>query len=367
MSKIIFFTVTNDLTYDQRMERICTTLSLNGYQVVLVGRQLRHSTDLTKKTYRQKRLKCFFGKGKLFYAEYNLRLFFYLLFQRMDAVCAIDLDTILPVYFISRIKKIPRIYDAHELFSELKEVVTRPVIQKIWRGIEKRMIPLFSKGYTVCESLAEEFQKRYGVHYAVIRNMPWLDEKENPEKYEKEKFILYQGAVNEARGFEWIIPAMREIPYPLVICGDGNYMSALKKLIFRHNVQDKVILKGMLLPQELKKMTRKAYIGITPAEPTGLNQWLALPNKFFDYIHAGTPQIAMNFPEYRKINEKYGVAVLIDNLLPETLLSAVNKLFDDVVLYESLKKNCLKARKELNWQEEQKNLLQFYSEVLPCG
>jgi hypothetical protein len=103
--KRIIFTVTNDLTYDQRMKRICHTLATAGYDVTLVGRRLPSSVALTKEDYKQKRIRCRFHRGKWFYAEYNIRLFFYLLFRRMDAVCAIDLDTILPCLRVSQIKK----------------------------------------------------------------------------------------------------------------------------------------------------------------------------------------------------------------------------------------------------------------------
>jgi hypothetical protein len=113
VSKKIVFTVTTDLTYDQRMIRICTSLANAGYDVMLVGRKMKASLPLTVQPFKQKRLFCFFEKGKLFYAEYNIRLFFYLLFKQMDCISAIDLDSILPCYFISRIKKITRVYDAH--------------------------------------------------------------------------------------------------------------------------------------------------------------------------------------------------------------------------------------------------------------
>jgi hypothetical protein len=62
----IIFTVTNDLNYDQRMQRICGTLADAGYDVLLVGRKLKTSLPLTKKNYRQQLLKCWFNKGKLF-------------------------------------------------------------------------------------------------------------------------------------------------------------------------------------------------------------------------------------------------------------------------------------------------------------
>src|SRR5258705_1117593 len=135
--KRIFFTVTNDLTYDQRMHRICTSLAENGYAVTLVGYKLASSLPLKNEKFRQKRINCLFRKGKMFYAEYNTRLFFYLLLKKTDAICAIDLDTILPCLYLSRLKGIPRIYDAHELFTGLKEVGTRPGIKQFWTRVVK--------------------------------------------------------------------------------------------------------------------------------------------------------------------------------------------------------------------------------------
>ena len=357
----IYFTVTNDLTYDQRMDRICTSLSENGYDVTLVGRRLSASLPLTDKKYRQKRIRCLFSKGKFFYAEYNTRLFFYLLLKKMDAICAIDLDTILPCLKISRWKKIPRIYDAHELFTGLKEVVSRPAVLRAWTKIEKKAVPLFTLGYTVSESIAGEFRKRYGVQYATIRNVPVLEETE--PRQSAERFILYQGAVNEARGFEFLIPAMKQVNCKLVICGDGNFMPQLKALIHDHGLEDKIVLKGMLSPEELRAFSRTAYAGIAVAENTGLNQILALPNKFFDYIHSGLPQVTMDYPEYRKINRQFEVAVLIGDLAPGRIAAALNNLLEDAVLYARLKDNCLRARLVLNWKEEEKKLLAFYQSV----
>ncbi|MEI9809189.1 MAG: glycosyltransferase [Bacteroidota bacterium] len=359
--KRIFLTVTNDLTYDQRMQRICTSLAENGYAVTLVGRKLSSSLPFRKEKFQQKRLRCFFNKGKLFYAEYNTRLFFFLLFKRMDAICAIDLDTILPCLYISKWKNIPRIYDAHELFTGLKEVATRPRIKKFWTGVEKKAVPQFKFGYTVSESIAEEFNRRYGVKYGVVRNIARL--REFDQQPSSPKFLLYQGAVNEARAFEQVIPALKQIDSKLVVCGDGNFMGQLKELIKENGVENKVELKGMLSPDDLWTISQQAAIGMGVAENTGINQYLALPNKFFDYIHAGLPQIAMNFPEYQRINRQFEVAVLLDSIEPEVIANTVNNLLLDTVLYGRLRQNCLLARQVLNWQQEEKKLLDFYQSV----
>lgn len=354
--------MTNDLSYDQRMNRICTSLAENGYEVTLIGFKRRSSLPLKQEAFKQKRLSLFFSKGKLFYAECNIRLFFLLLFRKMDLVCAIDLDTILPCLFVSQLKNIPRVYDAHELFTETKEVISRPAIRKVWRRIEKYAVPRFKWGYTVSESIANELHKRYKVEYKVIRNLTRL--KNEPIPATERKFVFYQGAVNEARSFEFLIPAMKKVDNKLVVCGDGNFMPQLRQLIKYNGVQDKVELRGMVPPDELWRVSLEARVGITIIENDGMNQYFSLPNKFFDYIHAEVPQVAVNYPEYKRINDQFEVALLIDRTEPEIIAAAINNLLSDDVVYNRLRHNCIMARQVLNWQQEEKKLLNFYQSVI---
>lgn len=359
--KKIYFTVTNDLTYDQRMHRICSSLADAGFDVVLIGRKLPNSMPLGKKTFNQLLLNCWFPKGKLFYIEFNLRLFFYLLFKKANAICAIDLDTILPCLLISQIKKIPRVYDAHELFCEMKEVVTRPFIYKCWKFVEWLSVPKFKKGYTVSNLIADELRNLYKVEYEVIRNMPVLSELLQPEQ--KEKYILYQGAVNEGRSFETLIPAMKDVHCKLIICGDGNFMQQAKDLVKKNALEEKVVFKGMIAPDELKKYTQGAYIGITLFENKGKSNYFSLANRFFDYINGGIPQLCVEFPVYKEINKEYKVALLIDDLSPECISQSLNNLLDNDVLYYELKNNCMKAREIFNWQHEEKKLIHFFNQL----
>ena len=370
--KRILFTVTNDLNYDQRMQRICTSLANAGYDVLLIGRRMKGSVELKKEAFAQKRLHCLFNKGFLFYTEYNLRLFFYLLFARMNVVCAIDLDTILPCYIVAVLRGKKRVYDAHELFSEMKEVITRPFVKKTWLAIEKFTVPKFKHGYTVSYSIAEEFHKRYNVLYEVIRNMPLalplhdLNQQSGDTSHinkEQEKIILYQGAVNEARGLENLVDAMQYVDAVLHIYGDGNIYEKIEKLIRDKELKHKIILKGKLLPEKLQQATQDAYIGINLVEPIGLNQLYSLANKFFDYIQIGIPQVTMSFPEYKKINDEFNIAVLINTVNEKEIAEAINLLLKNAVLHNTLKNNCTAAREILNWQQEEKKLIRFYTNI----
>ncbi len=343
------------------MQRICHSLVKEDFEVLLVGRLLKDSIPLKKNSYAQKRLKCFFNKGLSFYVEYNFRLFFFLLFQKVDFICAIDLDTILAVYFVSVLRNKKRVYDAHELFTEQKEIITRPFVHSIWLMIEKFTVPKFKNGYTVNQFIQNEFKIKYGVEYEVIRNLPIKPEINVSSSIMN--FIIYQGAVNEGRSFETLIPAMKKIETTLVICGKGNYFEQTKRLIEENKIANKVELRGYVSPDELFQLTPHAKFGLTLFESAGLNQYQSLSNRFFDYIMAGIPQVCVDFPEYKKINDEYNIAVMIENTEINTLVQTMNNLLNDTVVCERLRQNCLKARETLNWQNEEIKLKTFWKNI----
>ena len=356
----IYFTVTNDLSYDQRMIRICTSLTNAGYSVTLVGRELPNSIAPAAQPFQQKRLECWYAKGKLFYLEYNIRLFFYLLFRKMDVICAVDLDTIVPCYFISILKKAVRVYDAHELFCEMKEIVRRPAVYRAWKFIEKTFVPRFPRGYTVNNLIAAEFARMYGQHYEVIRSIAHYDGTDLP----KENYILYQGAVNEGRCFETLIPAMKKVNSVLIICGEGNYFEQAKNLARDNAVNHKVIFKGLVPPDELRVYTNKARVGITLFENHGLSNYYSLANRFFDYLQAGVPQLCSDFPLYNNLNREFGVALLLSDNTADKITEQLNLLLSDQDQWRRLHLNCRAAAKVLNWENEEKKLISFYRELL---
>lgn len=344
------------------MIRICTALAGAGYAVTLVGRLTQDSLPLQPQPFHQHRLHCYFQKGKLFYAEYNLRLFFYLLFIQTDLIGSIDLDSILPGYWASVLRRKQRLYDAHELFCEMKEIVTRPAVYRFWKRIERYTVPKFPLGYTVNQPIAEAFEQMYGVRYAVIRNMPFRDSLPPiPAADKKERYFLYQGAVNEGRSFETLIPAFRQVNAPLWICGEGNFMEQARALVKQYKLEDKVIFKGKLRPAELKPITRGAWAGITLFDAEGQSNYYSLANRYFDYIQAGIPQLCVDFPVYRELNNLHAVAVLTQDLQPDVLARHLNTLLNDQQLYDQLQQATYAAREEWNWEAEQEKLLTFFT------
>lgn len=356
--KRIIATVTNDLTHDRRMQRICRTLASNGYEVLLVGRILPNSKPLEPEIYQQHRLKCWFNKGKLFYLEYNLRLLYYLLHQKADIVCAVDLDTIVPAFAAAKWKAWKRVYDAHEYFSEVPEVVHRPAVKKVWEWVADKYIPKADLAYTVGPALAGIFTDRYGIPFHTIRNVP--DEVALPPTPKTGGYLLYQGALNKGRGLEALLRAMQQLDLKLMIAGEGDLSKELRTMATELGVADKVTFLGFVKPADLPALTDGAWLGLNLLENMGLSYYYSLANKCFDYIQAEVPAVHMNFPEYRALIEKHPVGVLLEELSPEAIVSTISQLQQHPDEYEALKVACRTAKKQFNWQIEAGNLLTLY-------
>lgn len=353
----IICTVTNDLNYDQRMKKICSSLASFGHEVMLVGRLKKGSKPLTKASYKQHRITCWFEKGKFFYIEYNLRLFFFLLRKKATIYNAIDTDTLLANWLASKLKNRALYFDAHEYFTEMEEVVARPFTKWVWKKVEDWCVPGVDKAYTISNGYATLFEKRFQKKFEIIRNIAVYKQRtlDLPRK-----FILYQGSVNHGRGLEELLEAMPKVDYPLVICGEGDVYEQLKTQSNRLGIDHKVTFTGYLPPSELEKYTIQAKIGITLFSNDGLSNHHSLCNRFFDYLHNGAPQIAMNYPEYITFNERFEVAILLSSLSPESIAKAINTLLENDQVYLHLKQNAINASKVYQWGEEEAKLKKIY-------
>lgn len=363
----IIFAVTNDLTYDRRMFRICTSLAEAEADVILVGRRLKNSLSFHPGIFEAKRIKCLFNSGFLFYAEYNIRLFFYLLFTSFDIACACDLDTALPVRLAAGMKAKKTVYDAHEFFTEVPELTSRNFTRNFWGFIGNLTIPGFDLRYTVGEELANIMGAKYNCFFHVIRNIP-SEQQISPEERahrNTEKIILYQGALNVGRGLEALIEAMTELSdWELWLAGEGDITQQLKDQSKIAGVENRVKFLGWVYSQDLPELMAKARIGINLREAGSLNDYYSLPNKFFDFIHAGLPSINMNYPEYARVVKQYPCSILIDAISTSSIVDAVRNLELDSAKYQRMVEACHDAAIELSWVHESNKLVTLYNEVI---
>ncbi|MDP4704522.1 MAG: glycosyltransferase [Polaribacter sp.] len=360
--KRIVVSVTNDLTTDQRVEKVCNTLFENGFDVLLIGRKLKNSAPIKRK-YKTKRFTLIFNSGFLYYAEYNLRLFFYLFFTKKDVLLANDLDTLLANYLISRLQGKKIIIDCHELFPEIPELVNRKKVKNVWLFLEKKLLPKVKYKYTVCDSIANYYQEKHQTNFEVFKNLPRRKELEKGEfrfDTKNKKIILYQGAINVGRGLELLIETMKHLDNHLfIIIGHGDIFQQLQEKVRVEKLEQKIFFLGKMTPESLHKITPLAHLGISIEEDLGLNYRFALPNKIFDYIQAEVPILVSDLPEMKKVVLKYNVGEIVINRNPKELAIQI-----EMLLEKDFSTELKKAKNELIWENQEEQIIEFFNKIV---
>ena len=379
MAKQIIMAVTNDLLTDQRVNRTCTTLQEAGYAVTLVGRHLPESPRMEPRPYRCVRMRLLFRRSALFYAEYNVRLLLKLLATPADLFYSNDTDTLLACCWAARLRKKPLVFDAHELFPEVPELVDKPFVRRVWRGVERRCLPHVSLAFTVSRPVADEYYRRYGIKMKVLRNVPQCATFEPLVKRVGEwTTLLYQGAVNVGRGVRELVDVMELLPdCRLVVAGDGDLLETLQSYAATKPWVGRIEFLGRVTPQRLHLLTQQADLGLCLLEELGLSYRYALPNRIGDYARAGVPVLATGFEAIKEVVGHYGIGTLTEACPHKKegeeyeaylgrLAAAVRGTLDywQALPQEEKSRRFAQAQKELCWDSEKKILLQGIDTII---
>jgi len=369
----VIVSVINDLSSDQRVNRTCETLQELGYDVFLVGRDQRKSLPLKPRPYKTKRMKLLFEKGALFYAEFNIRLFLFLLFKKFDVLHSNDLDTLLANRLIQKIKGGELVYDSHEYFTEVPELKEGSFAKKMWLRIEKLIFPNLKYVFTVNQSIAEIYEKLYGVKLKIMRNVPISGKFSSYVKIKTRKelglpldkrIILLQGAgINVDRGAEEMVEAMKWIDAVFLVVGSGDVIEPLKEKVSDSNLTGKVIFTGRVPFEELVSYTKIADVGVTLDKDTNLNYKYSLPNKLFDYFQSDLPVIASDLIEVRRIMDEYKAGIILSSHDPKKMAEEINNYLKDDAFFNQTVLNVQKAKMDLVWENEKHVLIDCYQSI----
>ena len=368
----VIVSVSSDLVTDNRVHRTCSVLHDLGMDVLLIGRKKNNSPILNERNYRTKRLRLLFEKGPLFYAELNFRLFFILLFQKKALLYSNDLDTLLPNFIVSKLSGAKLIYDSHELFTESPELIHRKRTQGIWLGIEKMIFPKLTHIITVNDSIAQTYGKLYNQNLLVIRNIPNKFKVEQLQTKEQlgiplnDFLVIIQGSgLNVERGIEEAVLAMKDLEgVTLMLVGDGDVMPVVKELIKINRLDDKVKIYGRRPYIEMMQFTTHADLGLTLDKPLSKNYEFSLPNKIFDYMHAGTPILASKLVEIERVITTHHIGNILTEVSPEAIASAIKEIKSNPENLANQKAACKAAAEIENWENEQLKLKKLVLSVI---
>jgi glycosyltransferase involved in cell wall biosynthesis len=408
--KRVCFLLNNEFLMDNRVEREARTLVDAGYSLTLFCSANRETARQENRAGIQ--IRRIFPQRLHSYKPFSFRLVkaVYRILtstQRFDIVHAHDCNMLLLGWLLARIWGAKLVYDSHELwesvFSERKQGLhsetehrSRVNLDRMIR-LERKILPQCDRVITVNQSIGNRLDElrtselrtnelRSGharplKETLVIRNISGfysLPAEQTHRRYHKffnlrpeQKVILLQGGLRVERGVFKMIEAMAQVRNPdlvLVLMGpamaEGFHDELRESLQQNPLLPERVFYKEPVYGNELLPWTASADLGVSPILNTRTNNYFSLPNKLFEYVQAEIPCATSNFPEMAAIVEEYQLGFTFDPEDTQGLAQKLDDFFADPKIAKFHRTQARQAKKVLNWEVEQKKLLQLYQEVL---
>jgi glycosyltransferase involved in cell wall biosynthesis len=291
-----------------------------------------------------------------------------------DLYVANDLDTLPAAVALARRGEARLLYDSHELYVEhvgpAGKTRARRMLQ---RGAEERLIRRTDAVITVNQSIAEELERRYGIaRPAVVMNVPShergtvrpVDLRAEIDLPPERRIALYLGGVSPDRGIEQLVDAARRLgDVALVLMGpvDAGYRRSLES-----RSDGSARFAAPVPAHEVVRFAAGADVGIVPYRNTCLNNYLSLPNKLFEYLAAGLPVVASDFPELRRVVVDHGVGETFDPEDAADIARAIRLVLDDPDRHRELRHRARQAAEVYSWEGERPKLLSVVERLTPA-
>ena len=366
--KIIHTTI-SDCENERRIFNEALTASRNGYEVKILSLktpELKAHQFVGTVVLERIAIRYWQG-GPLKFLSFNFKLFIRLLFEHFDILHVHDLWVLPASALVAIIRRKKLIYDTHEYYRGLEIFNVKPFSGKIWSITEKFFIRFIDTMVCVNPFHADLFLKMYPEipSPVIIMNLPRkknMNEILKPKSYrERENTILFQGIFKPGRGLFQVIKAMRHVNDGyLEFIGFGELEEAMRQLVDELELQEKIMFRGKVSWDHLLNETQQTRGGLVIFEPTSENYRFASPNKFFEYVMAGTPVIASNIPTFRYFLSEFEVGLLVDSNSEEQIADAMERLLSDEESWNYFHLNCLKAREVWNWEIQEEKILDMY-------
>lgn len=257
-----------------------------------------------------------------------------------------------------KLKKLGKkvIFDSHEdvpaqiMDKEWLPGPLRFVISKLYKLYESYAVGKFDAVVAATPHIAEQFQGRCQ-RVVTVNNYPCLDDIKFHEKpfTEREAIICYAGGISEIRGEKIMVEVMQEVDGKLIMAGDHKKISIGNIDYVGHLNRDGV--------NELYGSAVAGFCILLPAK----NYYYSQPIKMYEYMAAGLPMIASDFPLWRNVVEENNCGICVNPTNVQAVRSACVELLSNPEKSEQMGRNGRKAVMEkYNWANEEKKLLALY-------
>jgi glycosyltransferase involved in cell wall biosynthesis len=260
------------------------------------------------------------------------------------------------------------VYDAHELETETHTM--RGLRRILARVVERLCIHRADAHVFVSGSIARWYEKRYGLAQThVVRNVPPTPTGPTPDRTnglrrkfdigEGAQLFLHQGMLQSGRGIEVMLAAFAELPSRnhIVLLGFGDLVDEIKR---KAELHPNIHYHEPVAPEELAGVTQQADVGLHLIPNTCLNHNYCLPNKLFEYTHAGVPFIASDLPEIGNVTREFECGWTVEPSAKD-LRQRIHAL--DTAALKTARAGCRRLAKECNWETERERLLKIYLDL----
>ena len=295
-----------------------------------------------------------------------------LLAVRPDVFHAHDLDVLWPAVRAAKRLDVPVVYDSHELWIDQSSLVGRPAIRSFWTLLERRLIESAHRVIAVSESIARILEDRYRLEeVTVLRNLPLYRPPVESDRIRVElglaadrPVVLYQGGFLTENGLSEQIEAASDFgPAAFVLIGDGPREAALRQQVCSSDLQDRVFFIPRVPFRELHTYTCSADLGLCLIKNAGRSFYYSMPNKLFEYLMAGLPVLASDFPEMRRVIAETDAGQVADPGDLEAIRTLVCQMLADGDRRQAYRRAALKGGQRFNWEREAGRLTRLYAEL----